>query len=273
MNSPSNGDRQAAARQAVATAGARLTALLRTGPRSDVPALGEWDLGHLAVHVSHSVDTAAAMVKGGGDLLEDIWQLSSLTAVMVQGEGRRSLAEVADRIDAGAAAFLAAVEAADGAAMRPWLVVGTKLSVSALTCEVLNELTVHGLDVARAVGARWPIERAHATLILEGFLFPCLHALGRAVVDQQAARAVRARFEVHLRGGGRAWLRFHDGDLSVEASPQGPVDCHLWVDPTAFLLVSWGRTSQWPAIARGQLVAWGRRPWLGLRLRSWLRNP
>ncbi len=215
------------------------------------------------------------MVNCGGGLLGDIWQLSSLSGVMIAGEGRRSLAEVADRIDAGVAAFLAAVSkaGAEGDAHRPWLVAGTELPLSALTCEVLSELTVHGLDVARAMEVPWPIDRAHAALIVKGFLFPSLHALGRTVVDQAAARGVRARFEVRLRGGGRAWLRLHDGDFSVEPSPRGPVDCYLSVDPAAFLLVSWGRSSQWPAIARGQLLAWGRKPWLGLQLRSWLRNP
>jgi len=265
----------AAAQRAVAEAGPRLTAQLRAGPPPGVPALGEWNLGQLAVHISHAIDTTTAMVKGGGGLLGDIWQLSSLSGVMIQGEGQRSLAQVADRIDVGVVAFLAAMAEAggDGAALRPWLVAGTELPLSALTCEVLSELTVHGLDVARAVGAPWPIDRAHAALIVEGFLFPSLHALGRTVVDQTAAGGVRARFEVRLRGGGRAWLRFHDGDFSVEQPPEGPVDCHLSVDPAAFLAVSWGRTSQWPAIARGQLVAWGRKPWLGLKLRSWLRNP
>jgi len=265
----------AAAQRAAGEAGPRLTALLREAPRADVPALGEWDLGQLALHISHAIDTTTAMVNGGGGLLGDIWQLSSLSGVMIRGEGQRSLAEVADRIDAAVAAFLAAVTAAaaDGDARRPWLVAGTELPLSALTCEVLSELTVHGLDVARAVGAPWPIERAHAALIIEGFLFPSLHALGRSVVDQAAAGRVRARFELRLRRGGRAWLRFHDGDFSVERSPEGPVDCHLSVGPAAFLAVSWGRTSQWPAIARGQLLAWGRKPWLGLELRSWLRNP
>ena len=41
----------------------------------------------------------------------------------------------------------------------------------------------------------------------------------------------------------------------------------------AFLLVAWGRISQWGAIPKGQLLAWGRKPWLGVQLRSWLRNP
>lgn len=267
-----------AARRAVAAAGPRLTSLLRSARRPDALALGEWDLRQLVLHISHSVDTATAMVNGGGNLLDDIWQLSSLSGVMIRGEGHRDLADVADRIDAGVAAFIAAQAAAedaghDGSAVRPWLVTGTDLSLSALTCEVLSELTVHGLDVARTEGVPWPIDRTDAALIVSGFLFPSLHALGRAVVDQAAARQVRARFEVRLRGGGRAWLCFHDGDFSIEASPGGPVDCYLSVDPAAFLLVAWGRTGQWPAIARGQLLSWGRKPWLGLKLRSWLRNP
>jgi hypothetical protein len=78
---------------------------------------------------------------------------------------------------------------------------------------------------------------------------------------------------VRLRGGGRAVLRFDDGDLTVEPEPAGPVDCHLSVDPEAFMLVGWGRITQGPAILKGQLFAWGRKPWLGLKLRSLLRNP
>ena len=86
-------------------------------------------------------------------------------------------------------------------------------------------------------------------------------------------KAGNARFEVNLRGDGRVCMVFTDGSFSVESTPQGPVDCHLSVDPAAFLLVAWGRISQWSAIPKGQLLAWGRKPWLGLQMRSWLRNP
>jgi hypothetical protein len=227
----------------------------------------------VAAHISHATDAIAAMSKGGGGILEDISGLATLTRVMVQGEGRRPLAELADRIDASVKGFLAAMEAAGEDSSHGWMVHGTELPLSALTCHVLNELTVHGRDIALAAGVPWPISRGHASLIVQGFLFPSLHTLGRAMVDQEKAGKARARLEVRLRGDGRVWLRFHDGDLSVEPSPQGPVDCHLSVDPSAFLLVAWGRTSQWPAIARGQLLAWGRKPWLGVRLRSWVRNP
>jgi uncharacterized protein (TIGR03083 family) len=262
-----------AARRAVAEVGPRFTALLRSAAEPEAPALGEWDVTQVATHVSHGVDAVSAMTTGGGNLIPDISGLPVLSRVMLEGEGRRPLAELADRIDASVAGFLAAMEAAPADSSHSWVIQGSEMPLSSLTCHVLNELTVHGRDIAQAVGAPWPIDRDHASLILMGFVFPSLHTLGRAMVVQEAAGDKRARFEVHLRGDGRAWLVFDRGDFSVEGSPQGKVDCKLSVDPEAFLLVAWGRISQWSAIPKGQLLASGRKPWLGLQLRSWLRNP
>lgn len=265
----------AAAREAVARAGPRLTAMLRSATKPEAPALGEWDVTQVATHISHATDAIAAMTAGGGNLIADIEGLPVMSRVMLEGEGRRPLAELADRIDASVTTFLAGMEAAaaTGDTSHSWLIQGTEMPLSTLTCHVLNELTVHGRDIAVALGKPWPIDRADAALILQGFVFPALHTLGRAMVVQEQAGDKRARFEVRLRGDGRAWAYFDKGDFSVEGEPQGKVDCKLSVDPEAFLLVSWGRISQWSAIPKGQLLASGRKPWLGLQLRSWLRNP
>ena len=265
----------AAARRAVAEAGPRVTAMLRSAARTDAPAVGVWDVTQVAAHVSHAMDTITAMSKGGGNLIDHIDGLGVLSQVMVEGEGRRPLADLADRIDASVAAFLADMEAeaVAGDGSRSWMLQGSEMPLSTLTCHMLNELTVHGYDLATALGLPWKINRAHASLIVMGFVFPALHTIGRDMVVLNKAGRARARFEVRLRGDGRAWLRFHDGDFAVEGSPQGPVDCHLSVDPAAFLLVAWGRCNQWAAIPKGQLLAWGRKPWLGLQLRAWLRNP
>lgn len=262
-----------AARRAVAQAGPRLTAMLRSTTQAQAPALGEWDVTQVATHISHAIDAITAMTSGGGNLIADISGLPMLSRVMLEGEGRRPLTEIADRIDASVARYLQAMEAAaaTGDTTHSWLIQGTQMRLSTLTCQVLNEVTVHGHDIAVAVGAPWPIDRTHAALILQGFVFPSLDTLGRAMVVQD--KAGDARFEVRLRGDGRAWFAFAGGDLSVERAPQGPVDCHLSVDPEAFLLVAWNRITQWSAMPKGKLLAWGKKPWLGLQLRSWLRNP
>lgn len=259
-------------RKALADESARVTALLRSAQQVHAPALGDWDLGDVAVHLSHSLDGVLATARGGGSLLDDIWSLSAMSNVLVAGEATRDLGIVADRIEATVAQLLVTLPAAGGQELRPWLIQGADLSLSTLACQALNELVMHGRDVALAEGVAWPVSRDSAAMVLDGFLFPALGVLGRSMVDQAEAAGLRACFDVHLRGGGGATLCFDDGELWVPPGRRR-VDCHLSVDPAAFLLVSWGRTSQWPAIARGQLMAWGRRPWLGLRLRSLLRNP
>ncbi len=147
------------------------------------------------------------------------------------------------------------------------------MPMSSLVCHVLNELLVHGRDIATADGKPWPIERSHAGLVVNGFLFPAFANLGRSLVDQKVAAGIRATYDIRVRGGGRAVLSFDDGDLTVSSEPSGPVDVHVSVDPVAFLLVGWGRTGQWGPIAKGKLLAWGRKPWLGFKLRSLLLNP
>lgn len=71
-----------------------------------------------------------------------------------------------------------------------------------------------------------------------------------------------------MRGGGRYHFAFSNGELTVGPPSSRRVDCHVSADPAALLPVIWGRRSQWPAIARGRLAAWGRKPWLGFRLSS-----
>jgi hypothetical protein len=263
----------AAAQAAVEAVGRRVVELVRSVRRPAARALGAWDVTGVAAHLSHALDGVTAMAEGGGGLLADIWDLSSLTEALVAGETERDLAVLAARIQASTARFLSIVRSAAGDGRRRWLVEGIEHTVSTLTCHVLNELVVHGRDIAMAEGVPWPISRSEGALVVCGFLLPVIGSLGPAIIDQEAAAGLRATFELRVRGGCRALLRFDDGDFSVTGSPSsGPVDCHLSVDPGAFLLVAWDRISQWHAIPRGQLLAWGRRPWLGLRLRSLVRN-
>ncbi|HEV3400749.1 MAG TPA: maleylpyruvate isomerase N-terminal domain-containing protein [Acidimicrobiales bacterium] len=263
----------AAAREAVATVGPRVSGLLRTARHPNVPALGEWDLTDTAVHLSLSADALCALVEGAGAMLTDLWDLGTLNKTLVEGETTRDLPRLADRIDATVTRFLTLVGDAEDDAARPWVVEGVAAPLSMLTCQMLNELVVHGRDIAMAEGVPWPIDRRHAALVLTGFLFPSMAGLGRALVDQEKAAAVRVAYDVRLRGGGRVVLRFDDGDLTVEPEPSARVDCHLSVDPVTFMLVAWGRIGQAQGILKGQLFAWGRKPWLGLKLRSLLRNP
>jgi hypothetical protein len=92
-------------------------------------------------------------------------------------------------------------------------------------------------------------------------------------VDTAATAGLHAAYELRVRGGPRFVVRFHDGAATVEPPAARPVDCWISADPTALLLLGYGRTGPWGPIARGRLVGGGRRPWLALRFKRLLRNP
>ena len=263
----------AEARAAVASAGARVGTLLRSVKHPDVPALGDWDVTDVAVHISHTVDVITAMARGGGSIVDDIWKLRTLTDALVKAESTRDLDLLADRVEASVAGFLTVMGESPDDELRGWVVKGMEVSLSTLTCHLLNELIVHGRDIALADGQPWPIARADAALVVCGFLFRVLGRLGPSMVVAEEAAGLRICMEVRVRGGCRVYVRFDDGDFSLDEKPWKTVDCRLLVDPAAFLLVAWGRIDQWRPIARGQLLAWGRKPWVGLKLRALLRNP
>lgn len=83
------------------------------------------------------------------------------------------------------------------------------------------------------------------------------------------ARARRdATFELRLRTGPSFVLRFSDGALRVGPGRARDADCRISADPASLLPVLYQRQSQWGAIARGRLFAFGQRPWLAFGLKD-----
>ncbi|HVL26669.1 MAG TPA: maleylpyruvate isomerase N-terminal domain-containing protein [Acidimicrobiales bacterium] len=265
---------QREAQAAVREMSARVGALVRSVRRPDARGVGDWSVVELACHLSHAMDAVSATARGAGGFIEDIAGLAGLTATMVASESERDPLKLGDRIEASVAAAMDWMGPAADAGLQTWFLPGVKVPISFLTCHILNELTVHGHDIAKAEGVAWPISKTTARLVLEGFVVPVLTHIGDQLVHEENARGVRVAYRLHLRGGGSSTWRFQDGKLTVTQGPSNePVDCHISADPVAFLLVTWGRLNQWRAIGRGQLLAWGRKPWMGLKLRSLVRNP
>jgi uncharacterized protein (TIGR03083 family) len=265
----------AEARVALEEAVERLVALLRSVRDPEAPVLGSWNVAELAAHLSHAFDVVPALARHDREsLIAELSELARATTDLVADDDERDLDRLADRIAERAKEFLSWSSTAVPTDLGPWLVEGRGVTISMLTCHLLNEAVIHGYDIATAAGRPWKIDRHQATLIIEGFLLHVFRVVPpTALVDQERAASVKACYEIRLRGGSRFCLVFDRGEMRVEPASSRPVDCHLSVDPAAFLLVTWGRISQWRAIPKGQLLAWGRRPWLGLQMRSFVRNP
>lgn len=243
----------------------------------DRPALGRWSVGDLAAHLTHAWEFDALLATGAPSPLDDLSRLGDLTQMLVAGETCREPSALAGRIQAAGRSFLASTGGLRGDEPRAWLG-GVPLPVSGLACQAISESLMHGHDLAVATSRPWAIPPSQAAMALEGFTNQVLsdprsHPL---LVAWDKAASLRACFNIRLRGHGQAWFVFdgkHGFECRSSPPPGQPVDCHISADPTAMLLVSWGRAGQWPLIAKGKLFAWGRKPWLGTGLASLFRHP
>ena len=269
----------------------RVTTLMRSITDSGVPAVGQWNIAEVAMHLSQNwmmvpgqarrdLSRYRAVVPGivevtGDSMIPDMWDNADMNARALKSDAERDVAVLADRIEERAEEYFAECAGRSPDEPRPWTVEGTTLPLSALTCNLLNETIMHGYDIAKAAGRAWRINPAHAAMVVQQFFVPVMQTCDpRTFVNAERAAGLQATYELRLRGGGdRLFFVFDDGSLRVEEPSARRVDCHILANPAAFFMVFWQRQSQWNAIAKGQLIAWGRKPWLGLKFRSLIRNP
>src|SRR6266550_671162 len=102
-------------------------------------------------------------------------QVNQVNALALANARERDLHALADLIQERIELMLYLTADADGSEQVTWLG-GLKLPLAAVLAHTLSELLVHGGDIARAAGRTFPITRAQATLLFEGFLLPLLTA-------------------------------------------------------------------------------------------------
>jgi uncharacterized protein (TIGR03083 family) len=257
---------------ALPAAAERTAQLMReiTNPGAPVPGL-RWTAAELAAHVVADLRTYTGVVAGQGPVVAPG---TAPAAELGTAENQRQLAEYPERsLDRLAAELTRAMPAfiAAAAAAAPTARVGTPIGVpttpATLAAIVLGEQLIHGLDLARAAGRPWTIDAADARLVIPGVV-----DLLPAYFNREAARGVRARYELRLGGDLRYQLTVDDGTATVGPAT-GRADCVITADPVAFLLVGYGRISQWGPMLRGQLRAGGRKPWLGFKFNRLTVSP
>jgi uncharacterized protein (TIGR03083 family) len=271
---------QAAARAALPAAVEQTVELVRSIPDAATPIReSDWTVGEAAAHLvvvaraftSAATGEAAAWAGMAPDLDDFHQRLAEVNARALAAIPGDDPGWLGDRLGDGIAAFLGASAGRAGAELvdTPWYGRGVRRRLDTLTCLAIGEVVVHGYDIAKALHRPWRIDPEHARLVVAG-AFPAMIPL---IVDAPAAAGLDVAYELRIRGGPRFVVRFRDGAASVEPPAHHTVDCWISADPTAFLLVGYGRISQWGPIARGRLVAGGRRPWLALRYKRLLLNP
>lgn len=233
-------------------AGKRYVEMLGQVNDPSLPAIGTWNVGETAAHLSSSSISFLAVARGESDPPA----VDSDHTSVLNANPERDPKILADSFTAGEKDFLTYVRSLDG---NPEMEIfqGIKVPTSTLLAVELSEVLVHGYDIAKASGLTWQIPKYEATIALGGIL-PLLTYM----VDERSAAGLQARFDLRLRGGARAVFAFDDGRLNIEDPAEDPVDCCLSIDPVTMLLLSFNRIQPWRPLLQGKMGAWGRRFWL-----------
>jgi Mycothiol maleylpyruvate isomerase N-terminal domain len=242
-------------------------------PNAPVPGLS-WTAAETAAHVVGDLrDCIEALSRHANGYIthaqrpaESPSRLSALAnARHLELVPQRDMHVLAELLEKTAETYLVAAEAAEPQASIP-IANGLVLPPPTLSCVLLGEQLVHGLDIARAAGARWPISRGDALLVI-----PAMLALGTHYIRPNQ-RDVRASFELRMRGGPRYRMAVSEGTAVVTAAVEQS-DCVITADPVTFLLMGFGRVSQLTPVIRRRIRAGGRKPWLALKFGTLMSAP
>lgn len=251
-------------------AASQLVALLRSGPDPGLTAVGHWKVRDVAAHVAGGAELYTQIVRGTPSPAPTIEAVTALNDQIIGTIGEQDVSALADRVETAVAGLLAASDRRQGDPDVSWHA-GLHLPLSSLLAVACGEYLVHGNDIARAAGIPWPVPAGWARTVFLGVLPVLPHYL-----DAQRAQGRHARYDIRLRGErtARAVFTVADGALAIQAPAAGQrADCYLSADPWAFLLVLYGRSGPLKPALTGQILAWGRRPWLALTLPALFRKP
>lgn len=218
-----------------------------------------WTIDETAAHVLSIVRGYRDMILGGPSLWPDLAHGSRHNARLVAEVPERGPQRLADAIESAAGPLVAVWRQHAGGTV-PWHA-GVVLPTASEAAMLANDVLVHGWDVAKALGRRWPISDADSCLAVRAYcdVLP-------ALVDPDAAAGFHAAGELHLRGGPYISLRFDGPKLAMTEGRVPHADFRISARPSAYNLSSLGRISPLRTMLDGSVVAYGRKPWLAAKV-------
>lgn len=257
-----------AARGYLRDTGDRFAELVSDGPVAGKRATVHWSVAETAAHVASLSRICRTMADPDcsgalhGDLVREtvVDTVDRLNAVLLDRYPERDPRRLAESVRADIDAILRATGGADPRTAIPWLG-GSSVPLDGLLAHLLNELQIHGRDIARATGRPWRVPPEEAAPFIDLFLVGVTrYGYGRLLEGHGPAPAGRVAVEFRSRYTTPFTMAMTDGFVRVE-EPGGPTDVRLSFDPTTLNLMLFGRVSRARAALTGKVVVRGRRPW------------
>jgi uncharacterized protein (TIGR03083 family) len=217
----------------------------------------QWTVAEAAAHLVLANELMAGIGAGRARAYGDgtAGSLAAANAASLETYTERDPHVLADGIVRHTAAFTraAALRSPDEPTDTPL----GPMDLATLGSYLLTHMLGHGYDIAVALGRPHMIDPQRVALSL-----PFLTTVMPRVTDARAAAGHNACYELRVRGGSRFAVTFTDGAATVTAEPPRRPHCTILTEPVTFLLIALGRCDTTAAVARGRILAWGRKPWL-----------
>lgn len=266
---PITEERWTTTRAAVAATGQRFVELVASSnPRA--MATADWSVADTAAHVAviafmytHILRFEEPALPSLQDavLATTVDTVADLNAGALALFPSRDQATLVARLRADIADILAITSEVDPMTPVTWLG-DSKVPVAGVLAHLVNELQIHGRDIARAVNAPWAIPPSDAALFFEVFFVELIrHGVGRLLDNNERPRRRRIAVTFRSHHTTPVTIVLQNGQVSVE-EPGSPTDIQIFFDPPTFNQMMFHRVSKVRAAVTGKVVVWGRRPWL-----------
>jgi len=259
-----------------------LVEMLASVPDPTKPAVGDWSIGETAAHLC-TVTAIDALVAAGirapshlGPVVDrattvSLGEVADMNALTLECEPERDAHRLAARIDAHVDAIQAAAADVRWDASVHWLG-GLTATPAGVLGHLIAEMLVHGFDIARAAGLRYPMSPDAARTFFETFLVDVLESPEIAAFGAGRGASASLSWEVRLRGSVPVAFEVADGVIRARQAT-GRVDVRISAEPIAMLLLMFNRLSPARAALTGGVRLAGRRPWRVRRLMTLMTMP
>jgi hypothetical protein len=264
-------DQWTAVRHALAETGDRFAKMIcAVDPRAK--ATMDWTVAETAAHVTAIGWLYTAMIRPDTPALpmpgiQDQWLATNVDTVGDLNDAclrefpERDPHAVADLLRSSIDDILRTSDGLDRVTPVTWLG-NAQVPLAGVLAHLLNELQIHGRDIATATGSPWVIPPREAALFFDLFLVGMLHYDVGVLMDT-GVRPPDRRIAVEFHSAHTAPVTFvlHQGRVKLE-EVGGNTDVRLSFDPITLNLVLFHRMSRIRAALTGKIVVRGRRPWL-----------
>ncbi|MEJ2855108.1 MULTISPECIES: maleylpyruvate isomerase family mycothiol-dependent enzyme [unclassified Saccharothrix] len=248
---------------------ARRFAEMVAGAPPLVKATDDWTVADTIAHVNSiaTMYTAILTPEGGtvpvkqlADRVRSVTvdTVADLNSMALRHFADRDHKRLSDNLKSTVDNLLEMTEGTDHERPIPWLG-DSRVPVGGVLAHLVNEMLVHGWDIARALRAPWPMPVREAAPFFDLFIVGMIrNGTGKLLdgpppSDRRIAVAFRSRHTTPVT------LVLHRGHVTVEDEK---ADVRVRFDPATLNLLLFGRVSRLKAGLSGKLIVSGKRPWL-----------